>query len=553
MYPKAAGDCPTCKSRQNEPVPAVARAMPEQTAGTPGVQTTSSTRGLAGAPDADDVLGGRYRIEAQLGSGGRGVVYEALDLELGVRVAVKLLQPEYTQSEHEVAQLKREIVNARKITHPNVVRIHDLQIANATPLISMELLTGGTLRDRLKVGPMTIRDAMLVSLALADGLAAVHAQNIVHRDLKPENILFSEKGVPKLVDFGIARLSTVGERTRGVVRGTPQYMSPEQFEGKTITPQSDIYSFGVLMYRMFTDRVPFGSSESSVLARMHTFDEPLAPRSLRSDIPDALNEVILRCLSKDPRDRFENGRALRRRLQAIQQDLGFDHHTDFSTIWTAIPDVPGLPQRASPGEESTTVSRGADPGSEPQIIKVGEVPARAVRISQGPTTVAFALAMALIVAAAFVAGYLYPHSTSDRMVQADADGTFDYSELGFLEVPDFRAQNGVYQFLILAAEPIDPRQTRDVRVVSSGPASWAAILSEPKAIEIAGRLEALGRQSDTWAEPHTPRTGDPRHVEFRVYQESGAPVAIEVRVTSREGKGVHGTRSLSVPWPYVEP
>lgn len=256
--------------------------------------------------NAGNRLAGRYELIELLGEGGMGTVYHARDLELKEDIAIKLLQPHFVRNEVDVERFKREIITARRITHPNVIRIHDFGFTQRDAFISMELLRGGTLAQRTENGPpLSYDEALEIAIGIADGLGEAHRKGIIHRDIKPHNVMFDEHGVVKLLDFGIARLASAKSTTVGFT-GTPYYMAPEQADAQNITTRSDVYSLGVLIYELVTGRLPFQSESIIKLALMHAHDPPPPPRSIKPDIPEGLERLILRCMAKKPEDRFDN-------------------------------------------------------------------------------------------------------------------------------------------------------------------------------------------------------------------------------------------------------
>src|SRR3954449_5840135 len=202
----------------------------------------------------DTVIGGRYKLEHPLGHGGMSEVYGAEDLELGRRVALKLLAPDA-----DSARFEREARAVAALAHPNVMQLYDYGEDNGRPYMVLEYVPGGTLEDRLartNGKPLPDGETRGISGGWAPGLAHAHSRGVIHRDLKPANVLFDEEGRPKLADFGIARMA-VGEGTlteAGTVLGTAASISPEQATGEAASPASDVYSFGVILYRMLTGR-----------------------------------------------------------------------------------------------------------------------------------------------------------------------------------------------------------------------------------------------------------------------------------------------------------
>jgi eukaryotic-like serine/threonine-protein kinase len=261
---------------------------------------------------AEELVGGRYRLEERLGAGGMSEVWAAEDTELGRRVAVKLLA-----RDADPARFDREARAVAALAHPNICQLFDYGEENGRPYMVLEYLGGGTLEDRLVPGePLPDDETARIARDLASGLAHAHERGLVHRDLKPANILFDEEGRPKIADFGIARLG--GARTlteAGTLLGTAAYISPEQAQGQPATPASDVYSFGVILYRMLTGRLPFESESALEVARMHINEPPPAPAEIRADVPPTLASVAMASLAKDPAARPADGSALAAALE----------------------------------------------------------------------------------------------------------------------------------------------------------------------------------------------------------------------------------------------
>src|SRR6478752_9788484 len=215
----------------------------------------------------ETVIAGRYRLDELLGRGGMSEVWLAEDLELGRRVAIKLLAPNA-----DTARFEREARAVASLAHPNVTQLYDYGEADGRPYIVLEYMPGGTLEQRLRDGkPLPDGEAFAVAAGTAAGLAHAHARGVVHRDLKPANVLFDEEGRAKLADFGIARMAAGdGSLTEpGTVLGTAAYISPEQAAGSPASAASDVYSFGVMLYRMLTGRLPFESNDPMELVILH--------------------------------------------------------------------------------------------------------------------------------------------------------------------------------------------------------------------------------------------------------------------------------------------
>jgi serine/threonine protein kinase len=236
------------------------------------------------------------------------VVYKAWQPSLERYVALKVL-PEYFQHDPEfLARFQREARAAARLNHPNIVTIYDVGEHAGIHYIAMEYLDGGSLRDRLAAGPLGLREAQRILAQLAGALDYAHSHGLIHRDIKPANILFTSDGRAKLTDFGIARASDDAQLTRtGVLMGTPEYMAPEQAEGKSIDYRTDLYALGVVLYQMLTGQAPFRGTTPSATLHAVVYEPPPPPRQLNPGLPPAIEAVLLRALAKQPDQRFQRG------------------------------------------------------------------------------------------------------------------------------------------------------------------------------------------------------------------------------------------------------
>ena len=247
-------------------------------------------------------LSGRYVLEEKLGSGGMAEVYRARDKLLDRPVAVKILHAEYRDDVEFVERFHREAQAAAKLSHPNIVSIYDVGTYGEDHYIVMEYVRSKTLKDKIRdEGPLDILTAVSIASDIANGLCHAHSNNIVHCDIKPHNILMTGDGHAKIADFGIARAVTESTLTySGNIVGSVHYFSPEQAQGGAITPKSDIYSLGVVMYEMLTNRLPFTGDNAVTIAMKHVEEEPVPPNVLREEIPPMLEAIVLRTMSKNP-------------------------------------------------------------------------------------------------------------------------------------------------------------------------------------------------------------------------------------------------------------
>ncbi len=259
-------------------------------------------------------FGPRYRIDSVIGEGGMGKVYKAYDTDLDRTVALKLVRPELAKDASSLQRFKQELLLASRISHRNILRIHDLGDVDGVKFISMAFVQGMDLHDSLaKQGRLPIERAVNIAKQLAGALEAAHSEGVVHRDLKPRNVLIDMDDHIYVSDFGLAKSldsDKTGMTRVGEVLGTPRYMSPEQAESKAADNRSDIYSLGVIFYEMVTGEVPFTGESSLQVMFQHVQQQPKDPRLLNSDIPEYLAVIILKCLEKDPAQRYQSAKDL---------------------------------------------------------------------------------------------------------------------------------------------------------------------------------------------------------------------------------------------------
>jgi serine/threonine protein kinase/Tfp pilus assembly protein PilF len=266
---------------------------------------------------------GRYQIIEELGHGGMGRVYKVFDTDIKEKIALKLLRPEIALDKETVERFSNELKLARKISHRNVCRMFDLGKAEGTTFITMEFVPGEDLKRLIRrMGQFPTGKAVSIGKQICEGLAEAHHLGVVHRDLKPQNIMVDEDGNARIMDFGIARsLAAKGITGAGVMIGTPEYMSPEQVEGKEVDQRSDIYSLGIILYEMVTGRVPFEGDTPFTIGVKHKSEIPRDPREINTQIPEDLGRLVLKCLEKDKIKRYQTAEELHAALEKIEQGL----------------------------------------------------------------------------------------------------------------------------------------------------------------------------------------------------------------------------------------
>ncbi len=279
------------------------------------------------APLRELTIGGtfadRFQVIEELGKGGMGEVYKVFDKKVKEKVALKLLNPEIATDEKVIERFRNELKYARKISHRNVCRMYDLSEEKGTQYITMEYVPGEDLKGTIRrVGQLSVGKAISISKQVCEGLAEAHRLGVVHRDLKPQNIMVDREGNARIMDFGVARsIKAKGITGAGVMIGTPDYMSPEQVEGKEVDQRSDIYALGVILYEMVTGEVPFeGDTPLSIIFK-HKSETPPNPKEVNAQIPDELSRMILRCLEKDKKRRYQKAEDILSELIKIEKEI----------------------------------------------------------------------------------------------------------------------------------------------------------------------------------------------------------------------------------------
>lgn len=269
---------------------------------------------------------GRYKIIKQIGQGAMGVVYEAKDPLIDRIVAIKTINLQDLTPDEKTEYEARFYLEARaagRLSHPNIVTIYDLGECGGVPYIAMELLDGLELENLLKDGQwLPIDETLNIIIQVATGLAYAHEHGIIHRDVKPSNIMVLKGDRIKIADFGIARMDSWRLNTQsGKLLGSPMYMSPEQVSSHSVDLRSDIFSVGTLMYRALSGKMPFSGNNTHSIIYKIVHEEPPKPSSLNPEIPGILDSIVMKCLSKNPDDRYQNAIELADDLRTCHEML----------------------------------------------------------------------------------------------------------------------------------------------------------------------------------------------------------------------------------------
>ena len=306
---------PTSPSPTGSMAPTIGNVMQQQATIQTGPGQISG--GTLASLGAGSIIANRYEVQSVLGAGGMGVVLKAHDRQLDEIVALKMLKGEvFTSDPAALERFKQELKLARRITHRHVVRTYDYAELDNYYVISMEYVKGITLKQLVRQrGMLPLKIGLQIGKQICAALEAAHEKGVVHRDMKPQNVLLESSGDVKIMDFGIARVADMkGMTSTGTVMGTPDYMSPEQAQGLEMDQRTDIYSTGVVLFEIFTGKLPFIADAPLAVLNKHVREQPPKPTSLNPNIPPELERILLKAMAKNPEQRHQ-------KIQELYDDL----------------------------------------------------------------------------------------------------------------------------------------------------------------------------------------------------------------------------------------
>jgi serine/threonine protein kinase len=284
-----------------------------------------------------------YKILAKIGEGGMGVVYKGEDTKLRRTVALKFLPQELMKDSEAKERFVQEAQAAAALDHPNICTVHEIEEADGQTFIAMAYIEGQSLKEKINAGPVEINRAINIAIQVAEGLREAHERGVVHRDVKPANIILTEKGQAKIMDFGLAKLSWGVDLTKtAMIMGTAAYMSPEQAKGETVDYCTDIWSLGCVLYEMLSGMRPFKNRYDQAILHSVLYEEPESIGNLKSDLPEEVENIISKCMQKDPKNRYSDMGNLLRDLKSIPlEDKSGSSRTE--TAEEKLPSIAVLP------------------------------------------------------------------------------------------------------------------------------------------------------------------------------------------------------------------
>ena len=524
--------------------------MGDEEGRSPGAQsrprsTGGASRGLtvSGRLEPGTDLGPRFRIEEMIGAGGMGNVYKAFDKELSRTVALKTLLPELVNDFLLTQRFKQELLLASKISHRNILRIHDLGEVDGVKFITMAFIEGKDLNRLLKEEqPFPLERSLKIVRQLCEALDAAHSEGVVHRDFKPQNVLVGNNDHVYVSDFGLAtslETAKMGMTRTGAVMGTPRYMSPEQVEGKPVDSRSDLYAFGLVFYEMVTGSTPFSGESTWQLMYQRVQVMPKNVKLVSPELPDHVAQVIMHCLEKDPANRYQNAREILADLDAGRSP---SLPPSSSTTRTVQINLPILEKRwwyaAGTGTVLLLVLFFAIPKTRHWIFPASDVGALAPRTNGAPSTAQ----------AKFIAVLPFRVLGDQSSLGYVADGLVEAMSAKLFQLKDIRLASAT------AAAKIDPKTSLPeigkelgVSLIVHG-----TVQGSGNDLRVTVNLENAAENRLVWSKEFAGLTGDLLTMEDQMYGQLVDALAIKPSNAELARATAHPTENMEAYASYLK-